>query len=43
MKKKLFVLCLAMVFILPSVVLGAGGAKDAVVFAATLKELGILK
>ena len=34
MKKKLFVLCLAMIFVLPSVVLGAGGTKDTVVFAA---------
>ena len=34
MKKKLFVLCLAMIFVLPSVALGAGGAKDTVVFAA---------
>ena len=34
MKKKLFVICLAMIFILPSVVLGAGGAKDTMVYAA---------
>jgi len=34
MKKKLLVLCLAMMFALPAAVLGAGGAKDTVVFAA---------
>jgi len=34
MKKKLLILCLAMMFALPSVVLGAGGSKDTVVFAA---------
>ena len=34
MKKNISILCLVMVLALPSVVLGAGGSKDTVVFAA---------